>query len=133
MKRTTVAILVAGFVVVAVAALVMLLVLFRPASPFEGEHSIDLGTKALAGGEAVWSDSFQLRNISGTAVHVLALRPNCKCIDADLPRSVIPAGEWLEIPFTITLERPGERVVYIDVILPEENIEELRISAVATE
>jgi len=133
MNRNVIAISIASFGVFTLIAVIVLVNVFRTRSLFEGERSKELGTKQLVAGKAVFSDQFELRNVSGLAVHVLALRPNCSCVHAELPRTVIPAGETLVIPFTMTLEKPGEKGAYIDVLFPEDHIESLRLHAFATE
>ena len=133
MRRTQQIGLLAVAAVAIVAAVVAVLLLRRSGGPFEGERAIDLGKKELHSEPAVWTGQFSLRNASAEAVHVLTLRPNCGCVQVELPRKVIPAGELLEIPFTMTLERHGRRTAYIDVILADERVLELRLDAEARE
>jgi hypothetical protein len=133
MNRTTIGFLVVAMIVVAIVAAVLLFSRFQSDSPFEGERSIDFGMQEMHGEPVVFTGTFTLRNTSGTAVHVLALRPNCGCVQAELPRRVIPAGQSLEIPFAMTLDRHGARTAYIDVLLADERVEQLRLDAAARE
>jgi len=134
MNRITLIFLLAA--ILAVAALTAVLVSFLanvPSSIFQGERSIDLGVKEVHGEPAVFTGQFALRNTAGTAIHILGLRPSCGCLQVELPRKVIPAGETLMIPLIMTLERHGKKDVFIDIILPEERIERLTVHAEARE
>lgn len=133
MNRITILILSAVLGIIVLLAVVLMLVNRTSPQVFVGARALDLGVKEIHGEPAVFTGEFSLRNEAGTAVHVLMIRPSCGCLQAQLPRTVIPAGEDLKIPFVMTLERHGVKDVNLDVVLPEEHIERLTVRAEARE
>lgn len=130
-NRTTIGLIAITAVVAVIVTAVTVPMLLRAKPALEGERTLNLGVKELENGHAVWTGAFSLRNVSGHGLHVLGLHPSCGCVQPELPRTVVPAGETLEVPFTLTLDKPGQRTVYIDVVIGDQPPLELRLDAEA--
>ncbi|MDP6986817.1 MAG: DUF1573 domain-containing protein [Phycisphaerales bacterium] len=100
---------------VAIVFVALMVWVFWPRAPLQGETSFDFGTVTFETAPHSVEHTFSLVNTSADSLQVMRTSSSCGCTEAVLPGEVIAPGGTLEFPVRLRLTHSGLKEAVVTV------------------
>lgn len=102
---------------------------FLVRGPLAGETTHDFGVVPMAESQVKLHHTFHLYNRLREPVTILAVKPECGCVVADMEPVTLEPGEPFDLPVTLTLSDPAKTVLLRVVFDGDHGVQMLKLRA----